>query len=161
MILSLTNSTETKQGFIVMPNRAMPWPRLVCIYGIFAGFTLGIAAGFFARGFILILPFAGLELLALGIALYVSARRGGIREVITVTNETVRVETGRSAPEQSHEFRRPWSQVVLQRSWNNWYPSRLLIRSHGRSVEIGRFLNEGERNSLAGQLRKMIHGNPD
>lgn len=156
MILSLTDSKETEQGFIIMPNQAMSWPRLVCIYGIFAGFTLGIAAGFFARGFILILPFAGLELLALGIALYISARRGGVREVVTITAETVRIETGRNAPEQCHEFKRPWLQVVLRRSQNNWYPSRLLIRSHGRSVEIGRFLNEGERLSLAGQLRKMI-----
>ena len=156
MIVNLTDSKEAEQGFIIMPNRAMPWSQLVWIYAVFAGFTLGIAAGFFARGFILILPFAGLELLALGGALYISARRGGVREVITISAETVRVETGRDQPEHCHEFKRPWARVVLRRSWNNRYPSRLLIRSHGRAVEIGRFLNEGERLSLARQLRNMI-----
>ena len=156
MIVNLTDSKEAEQGFIIMPNQAMPWPRLVWIYVVFAGFTLGIAAGFFARGFILILPFAGLELLALGGALYISARRGGVREVITISAETVRVETGRDQPEQSHEFKRPWAQVVLQRAWHHWYPSRLLIRSHGRAVEIGGFLSEGERRGLARQLRNMI-----
>ena len=156
MILTLENTGETDKGFIVMPNRAMPWHQIVWIYSIFASFTLGIATAFFFRGFVLILPFAGLELLALGVVLYISAWRGGIREVITVTENKVKVETGRNTPEKSCEFDRSWSQVVLQRSWNNWYPSRLLIRSHGRQVEIGRFLNEEERTGLAMELRKII-----
>jgi uncharacterized membrane protein len=37
-----------------------------------------------------------------------------------------------------------------------WYPSRLVLRSHGKVVEFGGFLNEPERWQLAGQLQRAI-----
>ncbi|MCG8378636.1 MAG: DUF2244 domain-containing protein [Proteobacteria bacterium] len=134
----------------------MPWHQLVCIYCIITGFTLGVALGFFFQGLILILPFAGLELLALGTVLYISAWRGGVREVISITDDKIKVESGRNEPETSCEFDRTWAQVVLEHSWHNWYPSKLYIRSHGRQVEVGRFLNEEERRGLAKELRRAI-----
>ena len=156
MIFCLKDTGEAKTSFVITPNRAMPWHQLVWIYSIFAAFTLGIATGFFIKGLVLILPFAGLEILALGVVLYVSAWRGGVREVITITEDKVRVESGRSAPEYSHEFDLAWVQVVLERPWHNWYPSNLFLRSHGQQVQIGCFLNEEERQGLANELVKAI-----
>ena len=156
MITCLGDSGETKKGFVVMPNKAMPWRQLIWIYSILAGFTLGIALGFFSQGLTLVLPFAGLEVVALGAALYISAWRGGVKEVISVTGDKIRIEIGHNFPEQRYELKRVWAQVVLQRPWNNWYPSRLFIRSHGRQIEIGRFLNESERQGLAKELQKLI-----
>ena len=139
-----------------MPNRAMPWHQLIWVYCLIALFSLGVALGFFFQGLTLILPFAGLEVIALGVVLYVSAWRGGSREVIDIADDKVRIETGRTEPAKQYEFERAWVQVVLERSWNSWYPSRLLLRSHGRQVEVGRFLNEQERQGLAKELRKAI-----
>ncbi len=156
MITYLSDSDETKNGFVVMPNKAMPWHQLVWLYSVIASFTIGVALGFFSQGLTLVLPFAGLEVLALGAALYISAWRGGVKEVISVTEDKIRIEIGHDSPEQCHELNRVWAQVVLQRPWNNWYPSRLFIRSHGRQVEIGRFLNESERQGLAKELQKLI-----
>ena len=156
MITCLGDSSGTKEGFVVMPNKAMPWDQLVLIYSIIASFTIGVALGFFSQGLTLVLPFAGLEVVALGAALYISAWRGGVKEVISVTGDKIRIEIGHDSPEQSHELQRAWAQVVLQRPWNSWYPSRLYIRSHGRQVEIGRFLNESERQGLAKELQKLI-----
>jgi len=134
----------------------MPWHQLVWIYSAIASFTIGVALGFFSQGLTLILPFAGLEVVALGVVLYISAWRGGVKEVISVTGDKIRIEIGHDVPEQHHELKRVWAQVVLERSWNNWYPSRLFIRSHGQQVEIGRFLNEAERQGLAKELQKLI-----
>lgn len=156
MIVSLDNSKKETTGFLVMPNRAMPWRQQLVLFSIIAAFSLGIAVGFFMQGLTLILPFAGLELLALGAALYISAWRGGRREVINIDNEKVTVEIGRDEPEQRFEFDRIWLKVVLQKSWSSWYPSRLLLRSHGRQIEIGSFLNEQERQALASTLRKAL-----
>lgn len=139
-----------------MPNKAMPWHQLVRLYCIIALFSLGVAIGFFSQGLTLILPFAGLELIALGIVLYVSAWRGGVREVINIADDKVRIETGRDSAEQQHQFERAWVQVVLEQSWHNWYPSRLYLRSHGQQVEIGHFLNEQERQGLAKELYRAI-----
>lgn len=156
MITYLGDSGETKKGFVVMPNKAMPWQQLVWLYCVIASFTIGVALGFFSQGLTLVLPFAGLEVVALGAALYISAWRGGVKEVISVTGDKIRIEIGHDSPEQRHELNRAWAQVVLQRPWNSWYPSHLFIRSHGRQVEIGRFLNESERQGLAKELQKLI-----
>ena len=40
-------------------------------------------------------------------------------------------------------------------SWRGW-PSRLLVGSHGREVEVGAFLNEDERQALARRLMELL-----
>lgn len=133
----------------------MSWQTLVSLYLLMVFVSLVIGLAYFHIGLTLVLPFCGLEMLALGAALYVTSWRGSIREVITVDEKSVAIERGREKPVQRHEFQRPWTRVVLERS-GGWYPSRLLIRSHGRQVEIGRFLNEEERRGLAEALGKII-----
>ena len=143
--------------FVIMPNRAMSWRSLLLVYGVICIFTLSIGLFFTLNGMPLVLPFSGLELLALGAALYVTAWRSGIREVITIKDDAIFVESGRNAPESHHRFQRQWARIVLQRPWSVWHPSKLLIRSHGKQVEIGSFLNEEERKGLAEQLALAMH----
>jgi uncharacterized membrane protein len=157
MLFNLTNENDLEKTFMVMPNRAMLWQHIMMIYLLISGVTISIAFGFFTQGLTLILPFAGLELLALGVVLYISAWRSNIKEVVNVTEEKIRIEIGRNAPEKTYELDKAWAKVVLERSWNNWYPSRLLLRSHGRQFEIGKFLNEQERQCLEVELKKVIN----
>ena len=157
MLFNLTNENDLEKTIMVMPNRAMPWQHIMMIYLLISGVTISIAFGFFTQGLTLILPFAGLELLALGVVLYISAWRSNIKEVVNVTEEKIRIEIGRNAPEKTYELDKTWAKVVLERSWNNWYPSRLLLRSHGRQIEIGKFLNEQERQCLGAELKKVIN----
>ena len=156
MLFNLTNENDLKKTIMVMPNRAMPWQHIMVIYLLVSGVTISIAFSFFTQGFTLILPFAGLELLALGVVLYISAWRSNIKEVVNIGEEKIRIEIGRDAPEKIYELDKAWANIVLERSWNNWYPSRLLLRSHGRQLEIGKFLNEQERQCLAIELNKAI-----
>ena len=157
MLFNLTNENDLEKTIMVMPNRAMPWQHIMMIYLLISGVTISIAFGFFTQGLTLILPFAGLELLALGVVLYISAWRSNIKEVVNVTEEKIRIEIGQNAPEKTYELDKAWAKVVLERSWNNWYPSRLLLRSHGRQFEIGKFLNEQERQCLEVELKKVIN----
>ena len=156
MLFNLTNENDLKKTIMVMPNRAMPWQHIMMIYLLVSGVTISIAFSFFTQGLTLILPFAGLELLALGVVLYISAWRSNIKEVVNVNEEKIRIEIGRDVPEKIYELDKAWANIVLERSWNNWYPSRLLLRSHGRQLEIGKFLNEQERQCLAIELNKAI-----
>ncbi len=156
MVRYLDDPGRTGTGFVVQPNQAMSWRALLLVYLGIAIFSMTIAISFYVIGLTLILPFSGLEVLALGAALYVCAWRGGVREVITINDDMITVESGRDAPDTRHVFQRAWAKVVLERSWNSWYPSRLLIRSHGREVEIGQFLNEQERQGLALELSKAL-----
>ncbi len=156
MLFNLTNENDLKKTIMVMPNRAMPWQHIMVIYLLVSGVTISIAFSFFTQGLTLILPFAGLELLALGVVLYISAWRSNIKEVVNISEEKIRIEIGRDVPEKIYELDKAWANIVLERSWNNWYPSRLLLRSHGRQLEIGKFLNEQERQCLAIELKKAI-----
>jgi uncharacterized membrane protein len=108
------------------------------------------------QGFWLVLPFAGLELVAVGTGLYVVSRRCYECEVISIAGDAVRVEKGRNYPRERWTFARIWAHAVLEHCPSAWYPSRLLIRSHGRAVEVGRFLNEEERRQLASDLRESL-----
>jgi len=114
-------------------------------------------AGFLAlRGMWPILPFAGLEMLLLGWALHLSLRRRHYSETILITSERIRVETRDRAGLQQFEFTRHWARVTLRAADTRLHPSRLTIESHGRSCEIGGFLNEQERRALAGRLARSI-----
>lgn len=149
-------SSERQRTFVIAPNQSMSWHELLLAYGAIAGVTLAIAMYFWVQGLTLVLPFSGLELLVLGAALYVTAWRGGAREVITITDDMVCVESGRTKPVHRHDFQRYWTRIVLRRSWIAWYPSRLLICSHGREIEVGKFLNEQERLGLARILTSTL-----
>lgn len=155
----LTDPDRGGPGFVIKPNQAMSWRALMLVYLGIAAITFFIGLSFYFNGLTLVLPFSGLEVLALGAALYVSAWRGGEQEVIRIDANRVVVEKGRQAPESSHVFHRIWVKVVLERSWNCWYPSRLLLRSHGRQVEVGQFLNEQERQGFAQLLRAALKNN--
>ena len=156
MIHELKVAPDQRRTFVIAPNQSMSWKELLLAYCAISGFSLAIAGYFWVHGLTLVLPFSGLELLALGAALYITAWRGGAREVITITDDSVYVETGRAGPVRRHDFQRYWTKVVLRRPWVAWHPSRLLLCSHGREIEVGRFLNEEERRGLAEVLRSAI-----
>ncbi|TDJ48448.1 MAG: DUF2244 domain-containing protein [Gammaproteobacteria bacterium] len=54
------------------------------------------------------------------------------------------------------EFSRYWTQVRLVRPKVTYWPSRLLLRSKGRSIEIGSFLTDDERDGLKCRLSAVI-----
>ena len=157
MICELNTAPEQQRAFLITPNQSMSWKQLLLLYSGIAGVSLAIAGYFWVQGLTLVLPFSGLELLALGAALYVTAWRGGVREVITITDAAVSMETGRSRRQQRYDFQRYWTRVVLRRPWSTWHPSKLLLCSHGREIEVGRFLNEEERKGLAVMLQSAIN----
>ena len=145
-----------RHRFVLRPNRSISWQGLCRVYGSLVVVSGVIATGLSLLGFWPILPLAGLELAAVGIGLYLVARRGQVREVISLDPDTVRIERGRHGPDESLTLARTWAQVVLERCPKRWYPSRLLIRAHGQAVEVGSFLNEDERCHLADELVRYL-----
>lgn len=114
--------------------------------------SLSIGFYFLWLGFPMVLPFSGLEALAVGLAFYLVLEAGEYTEVVIVNDSKITVESGKREIENTTTFERAWVQVSLRPAGHNWYPSRLLIGSHGNFVEIGRFLSEGERKALAKML---------
>jgi uncharacterized membrane protein len=134
----------------------MPWRDVVRVYAGIAVVTIGIAVVFAMKGAWLILPFAGLEMLLLGIALYVVAQRAANWQEIAIDADSIRVVNHSAKQDAALSFQRAWVRVVLEDAEIMGHPSRLLLGSHGRNVEIGSCLTEEEKRDLAVQLSRVV-----
>ena len=121
--------------------------------------TLGIAGLASVLGYWPILPFAGAEIAVLAWALKTNMARRFEHEHIEVTESEVIVECShalRPGTARRIVFPRHWSRVKIRRP--NSPPSSLVIESHGRCLEVGKFLTEEERRQLAARLKLLIGG---
>lgn len=108
------------------------------------------------KGLWLVLPFAGLELLGLAAALALSLRRGRTREYIRIDERDVVVARCRGHEQVLHRFARPWTRVRLRPAGVATWPSRLMLGAMGRTVEVGSFLTETERQRLGTRLAELL-----
>ncbi|MEM7467432.1 MAG: DUF2244 domain-containing protein [Pseudomonadota bacterium] len=159
MITEFDSKTPSTRHWLIRPNRSMTWHEAkFFIAGVtLASLTIGLY--FLYLGYPLVLPFSGLEALAVAAAFYIVLREGEHTEVVTIADQTVTIEKGKRKPDTRYEFDRTWANVILKKSPNRWYPSKLLIGSHGKYLEIGQFLAEGERQSLAAMLINAVKKN--
>lgn len=142
--------------WVIRPNQSLTWRGALRIYTVIALCCLGTGLAFALHGYWPVLPFAGIEVIVLGIAFYLCLLRSQVREVISVNADVVTVEKGRHRAQEHWECPRAWARISLQRSPLTWYPSRLVITFQGRQIEIGKFLTERERCELAEELEYTI-----
>jgi uncharacterized membrane protein len=156
-MISLVDA-ERPERIELAPNCALSLRAAALFFGTTAFATLSIAGLFVAQGYWPVLPFAGLELAILGWALATSLRRRHWRERILVSEDEIAVETAVRGELTRVVFSRHWARIKLRAPFYALHPSRLVLESHGRAVEIGGFLNEEERRRLALRLKKIVGG---
>jgi uncharacterized membrane protein len=121
--------------------------------------TFGIAGAATVLGYWPVLPFAGAEMVLLGWALKTNMARRFEREHIEVSETEVSVEyTFTNRPPRRVVFPRHWAQVKIRRAKSPLHRGQLVIESHGRGHEVGKFLTEEERRHLAAELKLLIGG---
>jgi len=155
-MVSSTVDSKCNWRIVIRPNRSLTPPQLRMVFVFIAVVCLGIASVFAFMGLWPVLPFAGAEMLVVGIGFYLSARDGMDSEIVSMQGNTIAVEKGRAKLRQRWELHRAWAQIRLMPPKIRWYPSRLVIRSHGKAVELGGFLNEEERCQLADKLQSAL-----
>ena len=155
-MVSSTVDSKRNWRIVIRPNRSLTRRQLQFAFAVIAVVCLGIASVFAAFGMWPVLPFAGAEVIAVGIGFYLSALGGREMEVVSIESDKVAVEKGNRRKRRRWELSRAWLQIRLLPPRIRWYPTRLVIRSHGKEVELGGFLNEDERRQLAGELRSAI-----
>lgn len=150
-------SRSTQTVFTVEPNRNLSWQQSKWLFLFLAGCVALVSLYFASLGAWLVLPFTGLEILIIGGAIYAQSCCAHRRQVIRIDRSQIEIRDGRKTA-RSKRFPKAWSKIVQTRDHTGWYPSRLLIGSHGEFVEVGKDLVEEERESLADQLRCAIEG---
>jgi len=138
------------------PHCSLSLRGALLFFGSLCAVSFGIAGILTLQGFWPVLPFAGLEMALLAWALKVTFDRRLEAQTITICERDVLVEWQDGTRRSQVVFSRHWSQVKLRRPASRLHPSRLMIESQGRALEVGRFLTEEERHELAIRLQRLI-----
>ena len=139
------------EGFdlLLKRNCSISPAGLALAYAVIAFVSVLIATVFAMLGAWLVVPFAGLELVLLGIAFAVNGRHAADYERIALGAGGLTVEVCVSDTVRRHEFDPARASVKLD--WEG-RSARVVLQSAGCKLEIGRHLHQQARRELAGEL---------
>jgi len=125
---------------------------LLAVFLALSGVSLGIAAAFWWLGAPAVLPLAGAELLALGLAFWACSRHADDSETITLAERELSVE---------HRFGRSLESAAFRAEWVRVEPvhgegSLVEITGQGHRMRVGRYLRPELRMALARELRQAV-----
>jgi uncharacterized membrane protein len=144
-------TAESSAGFSLTTKRncSMSPQALVWLLVFTACLSFAIGIGFALFGAWPVLPFVGLEFVALAAAFCAHARHAADYERIVVRNGVMLVEVHEAGRSEVHRFHPGWVQLHTRKAAVD---VRVGIRSHGRELEIGRHLDAPGRGLLAAEL---------
>ncbi len=117
---------------------------------------LGPGIVLLTMGFWPVLPFAGMEFLALVTATWLSLRKGRYREVIELRDDTVTVDKFSHAGHDHVEAPVHWCSVRLHAGAHRWSPGKLVLRAGRQDCEVASCLTDSERVKLWQRLHTLI-----
>lgn len=130
-------------------NCSMAPTQLLAICFCLCLVSLGVAGFFWAQGATLVLPFASVEVVAVGVAIWAYARHAA-------DNELIRLHAGRLVVECAHG--RHTERAEFQPDWVRVEPahgdgSLIELSGRGQKIAVGRFVRPELRRQLADELR--------
>lgn len=126
--------------------------QLAWLYASICVVSLGIASVFWMQGAKLVLPFAWLELTAVGIAFLVYARHATDGEKISLQGPRLVVELENAGRLERAEFHREWVRIEPKTGDR----SLIEVSGQGCTVEVGRYVRPELRSALARELRMAL-----
>jgi len=122
---------------------------LAGVFAALACVVVAIGAGFAFVGAWLVLPFAGLEVLLLGSAYVMYARRAADYERIELDAGRLTVEVGQAQKTSRYEMDACRARVRLEEE-------RVLLLGAREQLELGRHLDADSRARFADELQKRL-----
>ncbi|MEY3951270.1 MAG: hypothetical protein RL320_72 [Pseudomonadota bacterium] len=140
--------------WVLKRNCALTPCQLLMIFGSLALVSLGLAAFWAYQGAWLVVPFALIEVMALGLAFAVYSRHAADCERVRLSAEVVVVERVVGTRHTVCHLPRAWLRVKMSE-----LPGGLVELSSGRSVEsVGRFVDQQGRRRFVLGLREALQG---
>lgn len=135
-----------KRNCSITPAQLGRWYGSLCLV------SLGIGLWFWSQGARMVLGFAGLELLVVGIAFVVYARHATDGERISLRGAQLVVELEQAGRLQREEFDSRWVRVEPKAGEG----SLIELSGQGRKVEVGRYVRPELRPALAREIRTAL-----
>jgi uncharacterized membrane protein len=126
--------------------------QLVALYASLCAIAVVVATGFWLHGAPLVAPFAVLELVVVGIAFLLYARRATDGERLRLVGDRLEVEIEQAGRITRTTFHRPWVRVQAPTV------ASALIELHGQgqTVLLGRHVRPELREGLARELASAL-----
>ena len=154
-MIKIEETTENNFLIEISPNYSLRgWNRIIFLSSL-AFICLSIGIFFLIMGAVLVLPFAGLEVILVLTCFYLSFRWSQQKEIIYISNEKIKLEKGRLIKEKTwEEFR---SFVVLEVERNQHNTDEFCFQSKGKRFYFGSFLNDEDKLILKNELKRIIN----
>ena len=123
--------------------------QLCGLYVSLCVISFGISFLFWLHGATLVLPFASLELLGVGVAFLVYARHAADGEAIFLQEDSLVVELETAGKFERTSFQRDWVRVEPGADDR----SLIELSGRGKSIRVGRFIRPELRPLLAKEIR--------
>jgi uncharacterized membrane protein len=128
--------------------------QLGWLYASLCVVSLGIGGAFWLQGATMVLPFAWLELLAVGLAFVLYARHATDGEKIVLQDGRLVVELENGGNYERAEFLPHQVRIEPQASDR----SLIEVSGQGRMVKVGRYVRPELRAALAREIRMALRG---
>jgi len=140
---------------VLRPNPPMSRKALLIVLAIVTSFNVAFALSFVLKGAWPIAPFMGLDVALLAWAFRVSKRAARRFEHLTLTHDELHILRQPIKGEADEVALNPyWVRVEMDDPPEPW--SQLTLKSHGKGVQIGTFLNPDARAAFAEVLRSAL-----
>ena len=146
---------ETTSRLVLEPNRSMSWQTNKKILLVMFLVNLVIGISFAMVGAWMILPFAGLEIMLVGIGMYYVCWKLNFKEVIIIESESLVLQKGVYYPKKTWQWQRSNTKLIRQPSRYRMSAPKLFLRHLNESIEVGEFLNVKEKKKLREGLQKL------
>lgn len=143
---------DTRISWEFRRNCSVTPGQLAASFALIAFVSLTIGAFCWFQGAVLVLPFASLELLAVGIAFVVYARHALDGDRIWLEGSVLVVESENAGEMVRREFQRAWVRIEQVAHGN----AMIEICCHGQRVPVGRFIRNELRQRVAAELRLAL-----
>ncbi|KVD63825.1 hypothetical protein WM09_21325 [Burkholderia ubonensis] len=140
------------EDWLMKRNCSMSPRQFVLFYASLAGFSLAIAAMLMWQGAWLVMPFTGVELLAVGVAFAIYARHAVDYERIRLFPHRLVIERMNAEQLTQIEFNPRWVRVEPGATPRD----QIRLVSRGQTVVIGQHLAQYRRAQFADELRAAL-----
>jgi len=143
---------ETKADSLYInlaPNKSSSINENLVFFGFLSLICLTFGIGFFFIGATMILPFAGLEVLALILILRANRKWLNQKQALYLDKLYVKLKED----DKKITFDRFLSKFLIE---ENNSKKELFIKSNNQKIEIGSFLNQEEKEQLIELLKKKV-----